>query len=192
MVWIGRLQIQRSGALNRIFNILPGRGRMYLSYFGIRVTDLKRSVKFYTELFGLKEVGGGDVSEFGGGVAVLLKDPRSGQRLELNWYPGGSTYATTYTPGEGLDHISFRVNNVAETVKKLEAKGVEKVELLPALREVRLEKNEYTFHVAYIKDPDGNWIELYDHSEPIGGPVPDPVIPKDTKYLRVNVRRGKC
>jgi catechol 2,3-dioxygenase-like lactoylglutathione lyase family enzyme len=29
---------------------------MVLRYFGIRVTDLERSVKFYTELLGLKEV----------------------------------------------------------------------------------------------------------------------------------------
>jgi catechol 2,3-dioxygenase-like lactoylglutathione lyase family enzyme len=29
---------------------------MYLSYCGIRVKDLNRSLKFYTELFGLKEV----------------------------------------------------------------------------------------------------------------------------------------
>ena len=28
---------------------------MYLSYFGIRVTDLARSLEFYIKLFGLKE-----------------------------------------------------------------------------------------------------------------------------------------
>ncbi len=29
---------------------------LHLEYFGIRVTNLERSLAFYTELFGLKEV----------------------------------------------------------------------------------------------------------------------------------------
>lgn len=38
---------------------------MYLRYFGIRVTDLGRSSKFYTELLGLKEAGRGSMSQYG-------------------------------------------------------------------------------------------------------------------------------
>jgi len=60
---------------------------MYLSYFGIRVTNLDRSLKFYTELFGLKEVARGDNRKLGGGIYVLLRDEKSGQKLELNSYP---------------------------------------------------------------------------------------------------------
>lgn len=33
---------------------------MYMSYLGIRVTGLDKSLKFYTELFGLKVVARGD------------------------------------------------------------------------------------------------------------------------------------
>jgi len=33
---------------------------MYLSYFGIRVNDIEKSFRFYTELFGLEEVTRGD------------------------------------------------------------------------------------------------------------------------------------
>ena len=49
---------------------------MYLSYVGIRVTDLEKSVDFYTKLFGLKEVARGDNSDIGGGVYVFIE--RSG------------------------------------------------------------------------------------------------------------------
>jgi len=146
-------------------------GRMYLSYFGIRVTDLDRSLRFYTELFGLKEVARGDRTQVGGGRYVLLRDQKSGQKLELNWYPEGSSYDVPYSPGEGLDHIAFRVNDATETLKELIAKGVEAVELLPPLREGRAAT--YSFKLAYVKDPDGNWIELLEHSEPITASIPE-------------------
>jgi catechol 2,3-dioxygenase-like lactoylglutathione lyase family enzyme len=138
---------------------------MYLSYTGIRVTDLDRSIGFYTGLFGLEDVGSGDNSDRGGGMYVLLRDRNSGQKLELNYYPKGSPYATLYEPGEGLDHISFRVDSVAETLEQLATKGVKEVDLIPRLRSIQ--NDQYSFHVGYVKDPDGNRIEIYDHSERI-------------------------
>ncbi len=70
----------------------PPSGRnAYLSYVGIRVTNLEKSLKFYEGLFGLEEVTRGDNSKFGMGVFVLLRDRKSGQKLELNWYPKGSS-----------------------------------------------------------------------------------------------------
>jgi|SRR5579862_3247722 len=140
---------------------------MYVSYFGIRVTDLARSVKFYTELFGLKVVREGDMTLSGGGKYVLLKDRISGQRLELNWYPKDSEFAVNYEPGEGLDHIGVKVDNVAEKINELRAKGVEIIPLPRSLTEPDL-GGDFTTHNGFVKDPDGNWIGLYDHSAPVG------------------------
>ena len=158
-----------------IGNRVEAAPQMYLSYFGIRVTDLDRSVRFYTELLGLKEVARGDSSQAGGGRYVLLRDRNSGQKLELNWYPNGSPYATTYLAGEGLDHIAFRVNDLAGTLKKLIAANVETVEIPPALREGSsgTDGASYQVKLAYVKDPDGNWIEFYEHSTPIPLSIPD-------------------
>ena len=47
---------------------------MKKEYFGIRVTDLERSVKFYTYMLGLKEVRRGDMTKHNRGIWVLLKD----------------------------------------------------------------------------------------------------------------------
>lgn len=142
---------------------------MYLSYFGIRVTDLDRSLDFYTKFFGLREVRRGDGSERGGGTYVLLRDDRSGAKLEVNWYPKGSPYASPYVPGEGLDHIAFRVDNVDRFLKELRAQGVEAVPTDPILAE----PPGYDFKVAYVKDPDGNWIELYHQPGSADRPSPD-------------------
>jgi catechol 2,3-dioxygenase-like lactoylglutathione lyase family enzyme len=139
---------------------------LYLSYTGIRVTNIEKSVQFYTKLLGLEEVVRGDNSAIGGGIYILLRDKNSGQKLELNYYPESSPYATKYFPGEGLDHISFRVNSVAETQELLQEEGVEKVDLIPGLQEVQTVQGDYSnFHVGYVRDPDGNWIEFYDHPQ---------------------------
>ncbi len=138
---------------------------MYLSYTGLRVTDLDRSLRFYTELFGLKEIIRADVSYAGGGTAVLLRDPQSGQRLELNWYPKSSAYGGTYVTGEGLDHVAFYVDDVPAMLRKLKAYGVEQIPIDPKLAEPRPRTAPDWFLVQYVKDPDGNWVELYQHKE---------------------------
>ncbi|HXQ92072.1 MAG TPA: VOC family protein [Nitrososphaerales archaeon] len=124
---------------------------MVLRYFGIRVTDLDRSVKFYTELLGLRKMRGGKMSH--GGKWVLLEDPRSHQRLELNWYPNNSPFATPFETGEGLDHIGFKVQDPSSEFKRVRAKGA-----VPAL--VPKDKNGVK-GIYYLKDPDGNWIEFF-------------------------------
>ena len=124
---------------------------MVLRYFGIRVTELERSLNFYTELLGLKKCRQGTMHH--GGIWVLLEDPRSHQRLELNWYPDASPYASPYAAGDGLDHIGFKVKDPASTYKRLVVKGV-----TPALAP---HDTNGVRGVYYLKDPDGNWIEFF-------------------------------
>ena len=88
-----------------------------------------------------------------GGKWILLEDPRSHQKLELNWYPDDSPYATPYTPGDGLDHIGFKVHDPASIFRKLLGKGA-----VPALTPT--DKNGVS-GIYYLKDPDGNWIEFF-------------------------------
>ena len=137
-------------------------GDTYLSYVGVRVTDLNRSVEFYRGLFDLKEVSRGDGSGTGMGAMVLLRDELTGQKLELNYYPPGSPYAVPYVPGEGLDHVSFRVANLAEKLRELAERGIR------PLRPTDPAEPAPGLKVSYVPDPDGNWIELWES----GGPMP--------------------
>lgn len=124
---------------------------MVLRYFGIRVKSLEKSLEFYTELLGLRKIRQGRM--YHGGKWVLLEDPRSHQRLELNWYPPNSPYATKYKLGEELDHIGFKVQDAASTSKKLLAKGAEPA-LIPS-------KKNGVKGIYYLKDPNGIWIEFF-------------------------------
>jgi lactoylglutathione lyase len=130
---------------------------LHLKYFGIRVTNLERSLNFYIDLLGLKEVKRGDCYERKAGIWVLLRDEESHQELELNWYPEGSPYNTEYSPGEGLDHIGFVVEDVEAKYNALVAMGAGPTQVDPASTEG---------WAAYVKDPDGNWIELFQLTPP--------------------------
>lgn len=119
-------------------------------YFGIRVTDLERSLKFYQEGLGLVKLRGGRMPH--GGRRVLLADRGTGQRIELNWYPPDSPYAIDYSAGEGLDHIGFSTGRAAEMARHLEEMGGTVV--LRPTDPIGVRQN------FYVADPDGNWIEL--------------------------------
>ncbi len=86
-----------------------------------------------------------------GGVFVHLKSSRSPQRLELNWYPRDNQYFTKYHSGEELDHLAFWSLNVEDSFDRLVSKGAES-----AIKPFR----EGNYELAFVKDPDGIWIEL--------------------------------
>jgi catechol 2,3-dioxygenase-like lactoylglutathione lyase family enzyme len=138
---------------------------MYLSYFGIRVTNLERSVSFYTKFFKLKEVAHVDNTRRGAGLVVLLRDQESGAKLELNYYPNDSQFASPYSTGEGLDHLCFRVEDLWGILETLERNGIHPIELPKDVADMKT--------IAYIRDPDGIWIELWQDNRKGNEPIPE-------------------
>ncbi len=94
---------------------------MGISYVGIRVTDLTRSLRFYIDGLGLRERKRGTMSH--GGTWVSLEDTETHFQLELNWYPPESPYATPFVPGEGLDHLGLDVDNARSMIDRLRTMG---------------------------------------------------------------------
>ncbi|MGA8542368.1 MAG: VOC family protein [Thermoplasmata archaeon] len=137
---------------------------MTLSYVGIRVTDLERSLRFYCDGLGLRETGRGQMSH--GGTYVGLADPESHLEIELNYYPPDSPYARPYVVGEGLDHIAFNVPDARALIERLRAGGA-KVALEPWL-----EAGKYW--IGFVEDPDGIWIEIQTPPPKPEGPVSGP------------------
>jgi catechol 2,3-dioxygenase-like lactoylglutathione lyase family enzyme len=164
----------------------------WLGDFGLRVTDVERSLAFYKQLLDLEELRRVVDDERG---YVLLRDRRSGQRMELNWYSEKSPFAVPYTVGEALDHLEIRVRSVPEMLERVKRLGIpiatkmlwhrEKMarefagnrELLEAMEKdvwSSPPSHPHRFNVFYIQDPDGIFLALYDHpDEPWDGPIPD-------------------
>lgn len=129
---------------------------MRLEYAGLRVTVLERSLRFYTRALGLRVERRGDTRSWGGGRWVLLVDPRSKRRIELNWYPKGSLFYRRYSAGEALDHLDFTAGAMSRTrferlYRRLLAGGGRPTGYSPSNTE------GWMFSVL---DPDGIWITV--------------------------------
>lgn len=132
---------------------------MKFEQVGIRVRNYGRSVRFYTRALGLELVREGDTRAWGGGRWALLRDRRSRRVLELNWYPKGSRFYTTFRTGEALDHLDFTVGvatrGTLETVyRRLLRAGARPTDYSPSSTEGWM---------ASVLDPDGHWITVGRH-----------------------------
>lgn len=119
-------------------------------YVGIRVTDLERSIDFYTNTLGMK-ISGRSKIEQTKGETVGLQTEKDGFTLELNYYEKDSPYNTKYVVGEGLDHLAFKVDDLDKALEEAKKAGHR------TILQMKADGGRW----AYIEDPDGNWIELF-------------------------------
>jgi len=122
---------------------------MKFKYTGIRVKDLTRSIDFYTKTMSMKPVDRGTMRA--GGKYVLMKGEESEQLLELNYYPPNTKFYEEYFEGSELDHLAFWCKDVRKSYKKVVAGGATSA-VEP------WDEGGYT--LAFVRDPDGVWIEL--------------------------------
>ncbi len=116
----------------------------------LRVGDLDRSVKFYTELFGMKERRRNDVPDGKYTLAFLaFGDDPDATELELTYNYGVESYEI----GSAFGHLAFSAPDVAALCEQLRARGAK------ITREAGPVKFGTTI-IAFVEDPDGYKIEL--------------------------------
>jgi len=121
-----------------------------LTYTGIRVKDIDKSVEFYSKLLGMKEVGRAKIEAADGEVVNLVSED-DGHMIELNYYAPGSKFYSNYVAGEGLDHLAFQVEDLDKALEEAAKAGYPTV----------LDMKGKTSRWAYIEDPNGIYIELF-------------------------------
>lgn len=126
--------------------------KFMFSFTGIRVQDLDRSIRFYTEVLGMKFLGRSEIP-FTKGETAGLQSGSTGHILTLNWYSDRSPVAGPFKKGDELDYLTFEVGNLDKALKYLKKKGHEPVSDVA---------EEPDANWAYIEDPDGNWIQLFE------------------------------
>lgn len=122
-----------------------------LTYSGIRVKNMEESIRFYTEVLGMRVVEPVEVATLTNGKVATLQSHDSNQLLELNWYEPGTRFGPPYSNGEDLDHLAFDCDDLEKAIGELQARGVEVI--------VRL-KEIGGWNEAFVQDPNGIWIEL--------------------------------
>lgn len=121
---------------------------MLFSHVSITVKDMEESIKFYCEVMELELVSRREIPENNAEIA-FLNDKVSKVRIELTYWKG----KTDWTSGDELDHLAFIVPNMEDAMKRFQNQNVE------------IAKEPYslkgsTSQIAFIKDPNGIWIEL--------------------------------
>lgn len=125
--------------------------RAKFTYVGIRVKNLRKSTWFYTKLLGMKYRGSSKIVATKGEIAYLQSsDGKFG--IELNHYPRSSPFYTKYMVGEGLDHLAFGVASLERALREAKRLGH------PAVKVIQGKTSRW----AYVKDPNGIWIELFE------------------------------
>lgn len=118
----------------------------------LNVMDMNRSIDFYSKQMGLKFVNRREIKQNNAEIAFLTDD--AGGAIELTHWRDKKTL----TEGDNFDHIAFEVQDVEGTVNKLRADGV-----IIAMEPYSLQGSSNK--LAFIKDPDGNWLELIQRSQ---------------------------
>lgn len=113
------------------------------AHFNFNVLDLQKSMKFYEESLGLKEVKRKEAAD-GSFILVYLGDGETNFTLELTWLKDRTE---PYDLGEQEFHLALEVENIDEARKKHQEMGC--IEFI----------NE-SMGIYFITDPDGYWIEI--------------------------------
>ncbi|MEW8438355.1 MAG: lactoylglutathione lyase [Candidatus Thiodiazotropha taylori] len=125
-------------------------------YTMIRVGDLERSVGFYRDILGMREI---RRETFTGGRFTLAfmgyGDGESDALIELtyNWDEDH------YEQGTGYGHIALEVEDVNATCKRLAAEDVNIVRAAGPMTWA-VDETGHRENIAFIEDPDGYMIEL--------------------------------
>lgn len=122
-----------------------------LKYTGIRVRDMEKAVQFYTRHLGMEEICRTSFPETNG-ESVSLCNENPGPVLELNHYGKGSKFDTKFSPGDALDHLGFKVEDLDAFLQTARAAGVAQL----------LEMKSQGVRWAYIEGPDKVWIEVFE------------------------------
>jgi len=114
-----------------------------LAHSEMHVFDLERSIKFYEQALGLKEVKR-HVAEDESFILVFLSDDVSPHIVELTW---NRDRDKPYDLGENEIHLAFKVDDFDGAYEMHKEMGL-------------VEYENKQMGVYFIVDPDGYWMEV--------------------------------
>lgn len=116
----------------------------------LRVGDLKRSIKFYTEILGMKVLRQEDYPD-GKFTLAFVGYGRESETTVLELTHNWDT--PSYELGKGFGHIAVEVENAYQACEAVKAAGGKVVREAGPM-------NHGTTVIAFIEDPDGYKIEF--------------------------------
>ena len=147
-----------------------------VDHINLVVSDLERSVKFYTEVLGFNEVRRAHLDGKWIESIIGLKDvcanvvyilaPEGEPRLELLCYQspeGKAIPANSKANTIGLRHVALRVNDIQTAVKQLKEAGITMIGEIVEVPENVVTHDAGHKILCYFLDPDGILLELAEY-----------------------------
>ncbi|QQG30273.1 lactoylglutathione lyase [Pectobacterium carotovorum] len=127
---------------------------MRLLHTMLRVSDLQRSIDFYTQILGMRVLRTSENTEYKYTLAFVgYTEESEGAVIELTYNWG----VDSYDLGNAYGHIALGVDDVAATCERIRKAGGN------VTREAGPVKGGTTV-IAFIEDPDGYKIELIENA----------------------------
>lgn len=122
----------------------------------IRISDVDKSLHFYCDLLGLKEMRRSDRPEHGYMLIFLAAEETPDAEIELtyNYEP------EAYDGGRNFGHLAFRVDNIYELCQHLKDGGV------------TINRPPRDGRMAFVRSPDGISVELLQKGEALAPAEP--------------------
>lgn len=117
-------------------------------HISIPVKDLEESRKFYEEFFGYEVTSDWENQDLG--LKALWLEADGNLKIELIWHEDNKGQISEWI----LPHIGFEVKNIEQLLNRFKGKGVEII--------MPLSKGQTVKEKAFIKDPNGLAIEVYE------------------------------
>ena len=130
-----------------------------IDHIGIAVNDLKKTMSIYRDILGLKFIGSEEIEE----QKIIHATFLAGEvKIELvqSTHPDGPIGKFIEKKGEGIHHIAFRVENIDESLKELNAKGVNLID-----EKARIGADGAKIAFIHPKDMKGALIELVERAK---------------------------
>jgi len=123
------------------------------THTSIRVSNMERSIDFYTKFFGLKLLNRREIPQNNAEIAFLQDPEGKGARLELTFFRNQKKFIQAEYEDRLFDHLAFDVKNMDETISLMRR---EKVTITDEPFRLSATGNL----IAFVEDPDGTLIEL--------------------------------
>ena len=122
----------------------------------VRVNDLDKSLQFYCDHLGLKQLSRRDFEEARFSLVFLAAQDDEDAQVELtyNWDP------EEYDEGRNFGHLAYAVDNIYDTCQKLMDAGV------------TINRPPRDGHMAFVRSPDNISIELLQRGDAL--PLQEP------------------
>jgi catechol 2,3-dioxygenase-like lactoylglutathione lyase family enzyme len=148
---------------------------MLFEHVGLAVTDLQRSIDFYTRVFGFKLLRKTTINAYLYFGEDLLELIQASEMQSSKLPQSESEWRTEMMRHIGLNHIGFRVSNLDEAIARIEKRGgtlvVGPFRFRPEIEQISDTASDKlaravrprrgtTWRIAVFADPDGTMLEL--------------------------------